>query len=111
MSAIHGETLLRSGVAAADSAVPTTARGVADLSGSPFATIACKVTGSNPSITIYPLLWNETFEAYMLGDGATITGNTELNVAVNGTPDFYLYVSAMTGTNVSLDVTVKPALL
>ena len=111
MSAISGETLLRQAVVSADAAVPEVAQGVADLTGSPFATLGFKVAGTNPSFTVYPLLWNETLGAYMLGDGAAITANTEMNIAVNGTSDLYLYVSAVSGTNPSMSVTVKPALL
>lgn len=111
MPAITEETLLRSGITAADEAAPTEAQGIADLTGSPFATVGCKVEGTSPSFTITPLLWNDTLGVYLQGDAATITANTELNIAVNGCTDFYMLVSAVSGDGASLDITVKPALL
>ena len=111
MSAINGETLLRQAVIAADAAVPEVAQGVADLTGSPFATIGFSLGGTNPSFTVYPLLWNETLDKYLLGSAEVVTADIETNIAVNGCTDVYLYVSAVSGTNPSMDVTIKPALL
>lgn len=111
MSAIIGETLLRQAIIAADSAVPSEAQGVADLTGSPFATMGFSVSGTNPSFTVYLLLWNETLGKYLRGYSQNITEDTEMNIAVNGCADVYLYVSAASGTSPSMDVTIKPALL
>ena len=116
MSAISTleETLLRSGITAADTVVPTTKQRIADLTGSPFATMAFSIMGQDASFTVYPLLWNETLDKYVLGDYMVITADTEYNIAVNGTTDLYVYVSAVsgaTGVTPSLDITVKPALL
>jgi len=111
MSAILRETLLRTGITTADAAVPTIKQLVADLTGSPFATVAFSITGQNASFTVYPLLWNKLLGKYMLGDYMTITMDTEYNIAVNGTTDLYMYVSEVSGTTPSLDIVVKPAIL
>ena len=111
MSAISGETLLRSGVIAADDSVPAVAQAAVDLTGSPFATLAFSVAGTTPSFTVYPLLWNTLLDKYVRGDAYTITADTEVNIAVNGTVDFYIYVSAVSGDDAAMDVSIKPALL
>ncbi len=111
MSAITGETLLRAGITEIDAAVPTTKQLIADLTGSPFATVAFKVSGTDPSFTVYPCLWNETLDCYVTGDYMTVTESTEYNVAVNGTTDLYMYVTEVSGTNASVDIVVKPSIL
>ncbi len=75
-------------VTVSDSGTPATAQGLLDCEDLRFLTVECFLSAGS-SCTLTPLFWNPLAEKYSLGDAYTIDADYRLNVAVDGTRDFF----------------------
>lgn len=107
----------RTNVIAADAGNPAQNSG-ADMTFHKYANVWLKVLGGNSvtvTVTITPLFWSAAFGVYAEGVGESFSVTMAnpavaivkvFNMLVNGSPDFFIRVDALTGSGATLNIAI-----